>query len=361
MTSLRSTRIHTTIRALTVTLLAIAIFINNQAAVASEEGVKPTDATNPLAPFAKLMSGEWRLKMQSENLMFTRWHWGPGHHSVFSQTYGSDGGGNPWRSLEVFYYCPKRRQIRTLGLSPDIPGLGRSVSEGHITFDGKTAYGDSEMHQPGHPGRGVRTFKTRWVFDGDDTFRSRLQEHDGKSLFTLGEWESRRSLTLSPMPAVVAKSIEPDGELSFFRSIVGTAWESIVTKDRSNRRKFETTFTWIPYVNAIYICTFAVDGGNNVQHMMDGYVYYHVGKKQLRGLALMDNGTVFEGTVSVLKDKNLVVGDFLDSGGEKHQVQFDLSNDSKVQEQIWFVDERGRRILWQPIVHRRKIQKKSEI
>jgi hypothetical protein len=120
----------------------------------------PDKVANPMASFARLVTGEWRQTAQSGKSMFHAWHWGPGKHSIRRVTDGSGAGGEPWREVQVFYWHPGRKQVRLLGVSP----FARGVSEGTITFEGETAEGVFDLYQT----RGRRKMGLRWTFDGPD-------------------------------------------------------------------------------------------------------------------------------------------------------------------------------------------------
>ncbi len=49
----------------------------------------PAKVANPMASFARMVSGEWRVTFLNGSSMFDRWNWGPGKHSMLAQTYGS--------------------------------------------------------------------------------------------------------------------------------------------------------------------------------------------------------------------------------------------------------------------------------
>ena len=78
----------------------------------------PAKVADPMASFARMVGGEWRMTAQSGTSMFDTWHWGPGKHSLRVMTDGSGADGKPWRELQAVYWHPGRKQVRLLGLSP---------------------------------------------------------------------------------------------------------------------------------------------------------------------------------------------------------------------------------------------------
>ena len=78
----------------------------------------PAEVASPMASFARMVSGEWRMTALSGTSTFDTWDWGPGKHSMRVMTDGSGAAGEPWRELQVFYWHPGRKQVCLLGLSP---------------------------------------------------------------------------------------------------------------------------------------------------------------------------------------------------------------------------------------------------
>src|SRR5262249_41160413 len=123
---------------------------NDDANLAQESAPSPrAKVANPMASFARMVSGEWRTTALARTSLFDTWHWGPGQHSMRVMTDGSGAAGEPWREIRVFYWHPGRKQVCLLGVSP----FARGVSEGTIKFDGETADGVFDLYQTGAPQR----------------------------------------------------------------------------------------------------------------------------------------------------------------------------------------------------------------
>jgi hypothetical protein len=131
----------------------------------------PAKVGGPMAGFARMIPGEWRMTCKSGTSMFDTWHWGPGQHSMRVMTDGANAAGEPWRELEVVYWHPGRKQVRLLGLSP----FARGVSEGTITIEGETADAVFDLYQTG----GRRKMGLRWTFDGPDKYHATQLEATG--------------------------------------------------------------------------------------------------------------------------------------------------------------------------------------
>ncbi|MHC5114835.1 MAG: hypothetical protein ACYTGP_10460 [Planctomycetota bacterium] len=271
-------------------LLAILMLVSVLSACAAT----PSDdeRANPLASFARMEGGEWRMG----TIQFDTWSWGPGRHSMRSLTHGSDGSGSPWRELLVVYWHPGRREVRLFGMHPDIPGLGRGVMEGTIEFEGDTANAVFDLHQPGHPGAPVRALALRWTFDGPDAYHETLSESTGLGDYaTLAEWDHVRSTTLTAPRALPAGGPpRPSNNLEVFEPLLGRTWEAV-----ADGHHLQSTFEWVPYLDVIALRTMARADDAESTHVLDAYLYHHVGTDTLRCLALSESGGVYEGDVTV--------------------------------------------------------------
>ena len=152
----------------------------------------PAEVTNPMASFARMVGGEWKVTFTSGTSMYDTYYWGPGQHSVRVMTHGEDAAGNPWRALGVVYWHPGRKQLCTLGLNP----YAGSVSEGTISVVGETTEAASELNQNG----ARRKIVSREVFDGPDKYHTALlEEIEPGKLMPLVEWDYFRSKTITPV------------------------------------------------------------------------------------------------------------------------------------------------------------------
>ncbi len=193
-------RLHHTVIALSlIAALSACTAAQNQSSDASPvqepapaQRRAPLDVANPMASFARMVGGEWRQTALRGTSTFDTWHWGPGKHSMRVMTDGSGSSvvPEPWRELQVFYWHPGRKQVCLLGMHPDIPAVGRGVSEGTITFEGETAEGVFDLYQTG----GRRKMGLRWTFDGPDKYHNVLLEATGPDgLKPMNEWNHFRS------------------------------------------------------------------------------------------------------------------------------------------------------------------------
>lgn len=287
-----------------VALSLIAVPISCAAAQAplpdAAEGPSPTPAhtSGPMASFVLMEAGEWRLgTVQADT-----WRWGPGEHSISAHTVGSDGGGNPWRELAVYYWHPGHKQIRVLSLHPDIPALGRGVAEGSVEFDGQTFTGVMDLYQAGHPTRKHRRMATRWTFDGPDRYHEALLENSGRGFETLAEWDYVRSMERGQKPPRHdGEAPAPSENLKPFVPLLG-GWEELRDGDVEGAHHSRLSFEWAEYLDIVAVRLDTANPDQSPSHRFDVYLYHHVGAGTLRCLALSGSGGVYEGDVTLLPD-----------------------------------------------------------
>lgn len=256
------------------------------------------ELSQPMASFARMVSGQWRVTAPSGTSMFHTWHWGPGNHSIRRMTTGFDAAGSPWRELRVAFWHPARKQLRFFGMTP----VGRGVMEGTIKFERETANATFDLFQSS----GRRDMRLRWAFDGPDKYHEKLLEATGPAgIQLLAEWDHVRSpnvLLANPPLEIEAK---PSQRLKFFDPVVGSTWEgrsSSVSKDASD---FESTFEWLPLIETVYAQVRAPDKAGPSKHILDAYFYHHTGTNTLRCLALSHLSGVYEGDVTTLDNGGL--------------------------------------------------------
>ncbi len=302
----------------------------------------PTGAADPMASFARMVGGEWKVTFASGTSMYSTSHWGPGKHSGRVMTHGEDAAGNPWRGLGVVYWHPGHRQVRTLDLSP----YERSVSEGTVTINGETTESVSELYQNGD----LRKLVSRDTFNGPDQYHTaQLEEIEPGKLSTLSEWDYFRSRTLTPVQPLPAENPpKPSDRLKALEPLIGHTWDTTV--DKADWREaggdsvhIESTFEWIPYIDAIYARTFALRGNGEPTHILDAYIYLHTGTGRLRCLVLSNwagRSGVYEGDLTVLEGGALQL-DLQGYEGEQEAsqvVRFDFEEDRTLHHRIWSVD-----------------------
>lgn len=322
-------------------------------ACAAQQG-KSTDAkperevATPMASFARMVPGEWRVTAQSGTSMFDTWHWGPGKHSMRVMTDGSDAVGNPWRELQVVYWHPGRKEVRLLGLSP----FQRGVMEGSIKLEGETADAVFDLYQTGvHRKMGLR-----WVFDGPDKYRETLSEATGPAGLTpLAEWEFVRSKTLTAMrPPTTEEAPKSSEHLKALASLLGHTWEAKGDRATGDASPIRSTFEWVPYADGIYARTFALTKDGEPIHLLDAYFYHHTGTGALRCLALSNRGGVYEGDLTVL-DGGALQLDLKGYAGDQvvpYVVRFDFEQDGTLRHRIWSLEGTERTLRLD--VHHRK-------
>lgn len=262
---------------------------------ASTQPASPAPTTlprdSPMAPFARLISGEWKSTANSGTSMYDVWRWGPGHQSVRSTTHGFDGGGNPWRALQFIYWSPSLKRVKIFALNP----FAESVSLGDIELRGDLGTATSDLFQTGNQRKTVQ----RWTFDGPDVYRVALFEDLGdKQLTPLTEWRYSRTQTLTP-PETAAPAAPARWQA--FNPLLGAWATDHKTTLAGAERDLHATFQWIPYVNAIELRVSATGSGKS-EHVLDACFYRHPASNTFRCLALSSHGGVYEGEVLPPRD-----------------------------------------------------------
>jgi len=331
--------------------LAIGSILSQAGASQKKVGDK---IAHPMASFAGMLGGEWKVTAANGTSMYDRWHWGPGKHSMRVMTDGLDAAGNPWRELQVFYWHPGRKRVCLLGLSPFAAG----VSEGSIKFEGKTADAVLDLFQSG--GR-RRQMGLRWDFVGSDKFHEVLLEANGSDgLEPLAEWDHVRSRTPESRPRADKKAPKLTEHLKAFEPLLGHTWNTRGAWAAGGDFHIETTFEWVPLANAIYARTYALRGNGTPMHVLDLYFYHHTGTDRLRCLALAtwgdwkDHGDwgegiscVYDGDVSVLNGGTLELDlkGYEGDRGASYVVRFDFEKDGALHDRIWSLDGAKRTLM----------------
>ena len=145
----------------TIRLFAIALLCSLAAAASAGEeppAAAPEAAagaaSNPLAPFARLVGGEWHIGPYRHV-----YEWGIGRRTVVARTYDEQG---QLASEARWVYHPGEQVIR-----------GYSVDAGGSPFEMTTRFEGEELHNRlktfGADGK-VTEWSARWVFTGDDRY-----------------------------------------------------------------------------------------------------------------------------------------------------------------------------------------------
>jgi hypothetical protein len=308
------------------------------------------EVANPMAGFARMVPGEWRVTAQSGTSMFHTWHWGPGKHSMRRMTDGADAAGNPWRQLKVVYWHPGRKQVCLLGLTP----FARGVMEGTMRFEGETADAIFDLYQTG----GRRKMGLRWTFDGPDKYRETLLEATGPAGLTpLAEWDHVRSRTrIATRPRSAEGAPKPSERLKVLEPLLGHTWEARGNWDSGNAFHVQSTFEWVPIIEAIYARVLAPSKDGDPTHLLDAYFYHHTGTNALRCLALSNRGGVYEGDLTVL-DGGALELDLKGYEGDRvvpHVVRFDFEQDGSLRHRVWSLDGSERTLMLD--VHHKELE-----
>ena len=305
-----------------------------EVAPASVKDKPPAEGASPMAAFARMIGGEWKVTFESGESAFGSWHWGPGRHSIH--------GGE----LEVIYWHPGHKQIRLLSLHADILGVGRDSGEGTMSFEGETASGVLNLQQP----RALRKLAMRWSFDGPDAYRDTLMEDSGSGFTTLAEWQRFRvpQRPESP-PAAASESLKLPEHLKALEPLLGRTWEAQVEASgpvKQDAIQVHTIFEFVPDYVYGRVLVPSRDGAH--AHLFDVFCYQDVRTSDLRCLALSSQRGVYEGKVTVDKDGALQF-DGVEYQGDRVAplaARFDFEDDGTLHQRVWSREGAERTLLF---------------
>lgn len=262
--------------------------------------VTVADLPRPMAPFARLVGGRWKMTTTAGKDTYDTWSWGPGELSIRSMRVGTLSDGEPWRTMSVYYWHPTLKEVRLLSVGSVLRGVG----EGKVMFGGDSAESVFTLNQTGGP----RNLRERWTFAGPDKYHDELSEKIRDRYELLAGWDRRRVSTAEPAERVavpfVAPGSTPSERIRPLDRALGQAWASIAGAAGSMSGEEPPTramFEYVPHADAILGRVDVVDAGASPRHAMDIYLYRHTGTGALRVLALsgrgLDDATIYEGDI----------------------------------------------------------------
>lgn len=298
---------------------------------------------DPMANFARMVSGDWKLgTVQTDS-----WRWGPGKHSMRVTTVGTDGRGEPWSELMLYYWHPGRQQVCLLGLHPDIPGIGRGISSGTIVFGEDTVTTTHDLYQPGNPADKPRKMGGRWVFENPDAYHEELLEDSGNGFVSLAEWNYVRSVDRNDRRAPAVDSAQKISKnLKIFEPLIGH-WTTPSESAIEGIIEFQSTFEWVEYLDVMTLGITGQTKDDTSTHVFDAYLYHHVGTDSLHCLALSASGGVYEGDVSTLDDGaiQLKLTGYERNQKREYMVQLDPGLDGAMRQRVWSIAGGGHTLL----------------
>lgn len=347
------------LKVLTLLFIGVQVVCHSIATAVAQPESEPVAVKDlgPMASFARMVTGEWRLG----TVQVDTWRWGPGKHSMHVQTVGSDGRGSPWRELMVYYWHPGHKQVCLLGFHPDIPGIGRGVASGKIEFNDQTVTTTFDLYQPSDPVGKCRKMGGRWVFDGPNKYHEVLLEDNGNGLVPLAEWDYVRSVERSKHPALaVDKAPTPSKNLTAFESLLGR-WRVRDGGSADGDIEVQSTLEWVEYLDVIALRGMERTQVGGSTHLLDAYMYHHVGTDSLHCLALSASGDVYEGRVSALEDGmfQLNLKGHERDGTMEYLVQFNAEAGKTLRQRVWSIAG-SRRTLVLDVSHERINQEQGE-
>lgn len=268
----------------------------------------PTGGDDPLAAFATMVGGRWKMTTVAKSVTHDVWSWGPGRRSIRRMGDGRLPDGDPWRTVAVFYRRPDDVRVRWLTLQ----SVARGVGEGVFAFDGTKAEGSVLLHQTG----GRRELGLRWTFDGPDRYRDELLEKGPVGFEPMTAWDRIRVPEAAPDELRAAASLPwptaPSERLRPLERFLGRAWTSddaAASTRPAAKRRTRATVQYVPFADAAYVRVEqmgAAGAAGAADHAADLYLFHHTGARALRFLLLTvddaGRGRVFEGDCSPSAD-----------------------------------------------------------
>lgn len=317
---------------------------------------------DPMAKFARLVGGEWKVTFASGTSAVHAWQWGPGKYSMRRMSNMSSAVDNPWAG-EVIYWHPGRKEVCLLGMHDDVPGVGRGVSEGTITFTGETTDAVINLFQP----RGPRKLGQKQIFDGPDQYHEILLEQAGPDgMQPLAEWDFVRIKEPSDERPRTAEAAPPklSKHLKDFAALLGHTWESKGDAKgewaAGNDFHLQSTFEWVESLEVIFARVVAPARDGEATTLLEAIIYHHLAADVVRCLALSSRGDVYEGELTVLEGGGLQF-DLKGYSGEQvvtYGVSFDFEKDESLRQRIWSLKDTERTLLLD--VQHRKLEPKKE-
>ncbi len=312
----------------------------------------------PLAPFARMIGGEWRVTFASGTTQFDRWRWGPGRHSIISETFGTDAEAKPWRVLTVYFVEPGSDAVRVVSSHPPAGELGRGMSSGTAVMRDASMTARTMLRQSGRPDHS-RSIETLWDFRGPDAYRSALAEDGGRGFEEMVAWEYTRSRALSEMPAIADDAAQPAGALSFLASTVAHRWQADVmpASEVANDigASMRTDLSVIPYLQAIHAQVTEIPTSAGLGSSIEAFVLQPVDRGPYRVLVLTASGCVGEGTVTITDDRSLDCSLEVVRGKDtlRRRLRVTLEPGDTMRTQVWSADSEPGALL-ADLLHRHR-------
>lgn len=327
-----------------VALCACSASQQERANAAPIDCAAPSNLSDPpsqMAPFARLADEEWQVGFASGETGTHAWQWGPGKYSIRQVANSSSFEDNPWQGQVIFWH-PGEKQIRLLSMHGDIPAVGRGIAEGPISFEGETEVGFFDLYQP----RGLRKIGHRRTFEGADTYHEDLLEDTGAGYRPLAGWDFHRvrnGVEPKPRDAVDSPPSLPD-HFKPFAPLLGRTLEARGDVDGSatsgSAVRIHTTFEWVPSLEVICVRVMELDRDVTSTHVLDAYLFQHLGADEVRCLVLSNRGGVYEGTLTTV-DGGAVQIDLTGYEGDRvapRIVRLDVEGDGTLRERTWSRD-----------------------
>jgi hypothetical protein len=112
------------------------------------------------------------------------------------------------------------------------------------------------------------------------------------------------------------------------------------------------------------VVALSVEGASKAdkpEHLLDAYLYHHVGLDKLRCVAMSASGGVYEGGVTVLEGRNLELDltRYEGDASDRRLVRFEFAPDGTLRTRVWSVDGDDRTLVFD-VIHRRTLEPQGD-
>ena len=245
---------------------------------------------NPrLDPVAHLPEGEWRTTPANGRQQRDVWTWGPSRHAMTSHTSNSEATSESiFGSFRVIYHHPQRDELNVLALNgPELiqTGTMTSLDDRRLRFEMTLFYDTDEISWASEP---IRTISSVWTFDTPSSYTNKWVEDQGEPVApSTTNWSYAKHDDITPLPANAVEPPEQIKHLRPFLPFVESPWVTDSTR---------TTFSWIPYNEAILMRTIDT---RLQQPVIETIFYPHPHTKVIQSLTIHGSGAVDEGMVDI--------------------------------------------------------------
>lgn len=291
---------------------------------------------------AHLPDGAWRVGIANGRHQHDTWEWGPARKSLTSVTTNNEGTSESvFGSFRLVYEHSQRNRLEVLALSgPELIQLGHisSLDRSQAIFDMTLFYDVDEIEWAIEP---TRKISSLWQFQSNTRYTNSWLEDDGIPVERGAvAWFYAKRDEATPLPASASEPPDHVRHLRTFLPLLESEWKTDTTR---------TTFTWIPYNEAILMRTTNTYTG---ERLVESVFFPHPHTNAIHALAIHSSGAIDEGTVTTDGDAIVVTITRSDHASMiTLEQRMEIGNDATLRMGTWSVDTAERTFL-DEVTHR---------